>query len=247
MRLVSTLRRVIPRSSVAAVALLGLAACGQLLPGWPPARGRAAAAARPVAAGPLWDEPQFTAMLQAYRQRFPGRRRALRFEIYSRNARLVVQDPSKPANVDSYQYLDGTLGGPSPVNVSSALELGGTLEESLFDWDQVTLERIPALVQESIARTKLEGGRVEQVKVWRGMPSSEAMSRQFDQEFKQRDREIRQRLAAMAKGVTPRSGRAQIFPPLGREVEIRIVLEGTRQSGWLTADAKGNVTEAKAE
>jgi hypothetical protein len=252
MRLVSTLRRVIPRSSFAAVALLGLAGCGQLLPGWAPARGTAArgtaaAAARPVAAGPLWDEPQFTAMLQAFRQRLPGERRALRFEIYSRDAKLEVQDPAKPANVDSYQYLDGTVSGPSPVHVATALELGGTLEENLFDLDQVTLERIPSLVQESIARTKLEGGKVEQVKVARTSPSAAAMSRQMDEEFRQREQELRQRLAGMAKGGKLESRRALTFPPLAREVQISIALEGTRQSGWLWADAKGNVTEAGAE
>jgi hypothetical protein len=124
----------------------------------PPAQ----ATARPIAGGPLWAEPQFTAMLQAYRQRLPGKQRVFEFAVYGGSASLAVQDPANLKHVDSYDYQNGSVAGPAPVDVSDA---SGKLEDHLFAWDQVAIERIPALVQEALRRTKVESPEIGEVSV----------------------------------------------------------------------------------
>jgi len=112
-------------------------------------------------AGPLWEEPQFSKMMAEYQKALPGKRHALVFTIDADSAQLQVQDPAKPENVDAYQCHDGQLQGPIPVRLYG----GGKLEDNLFDWDQVAVDRIPALVKTAKEKVPLEGGKVIEVKV----------------------------------------------------------------------------------
>jgi hypothetical protein len=162
-----------------------------------PLQGSAPGLARP--AGPLWEEPQFSAMMNAYRQALPGKRRALEFDINTERARLQVQDPAKPENVDAYEYRNGQLSQPIPVHLMG----GGKLEDNLFGWDEVAVDRIPELAKTAMEKVPLEGGKILQIKASRNLPFSD-------------------------------------------EVQIRVNLYGTRRSGYLKADAKGNVKETKS-
>jgi hypothetical protein len=226
----STLSRVVARPSLTLAVLLSLAACGQSSSGGgastagqagTAAAGQARTAALPTHTGPLWDEPQFTPMLATLRQKLPGKRRALRFQMSNGSASLETQDPAKPENADAYEYQGGEVSGPAPVNLSMELD-DGPLEDYLFDWDKVAVEKIPALVKEALARTNLEGGEVVQVKIERKAPGSH---------------EISQRATA---GKKARGGKGLLAPT--DDVEISIALKGTRRLGWLSADGNGNVT-----
>jgi hypothetical protein len=119
-----------------------------------------------TAAGPMWSEPQFSSMLQAYRQQLPGKRKALEFEITDERARLQVQDPAKPQNVDQYEYRQGRLTGPTPVQLMGETD---HLGENLFAWDEVAAERIPELAKTALAKVPIEDGRIVQVRVGRGI------------------------------------------------------------------------------
>lgn len=66
-----------------------------------------------------------------------------------------VQDPKKPENVDMYEYRQGRLDGPRPVQLLGE----GKLEDNLFSLSEVDLTRIPAFVQAAQAKLALEGGK----------------------------------------------------------------------------------------
>ena len=140
-------------ASLTMATTLSVASCGQV-----PAQRAADAPASGVRSGALWNEPQFTTMLQAYRRKLPGKCRALRFEMTESGASLEVQDSAEPANVVSYDYKGAVLSGPSPVDLAGVLEYSNLADE-LFDWDQVAVERIPTLVKAALSRTKLAGSQ----------------------------------------------------------------------------------------
>jgi hypothetical protein len=117
-----------------------------------------------VPAGPLWEEPQLSAMMKAYREALPGKRMALSFNMNVGGASLQVQDPAKPENVDQYNYRDGALSAPIPVRLHL---FGGKLEDGLFDLDAVAIEKLPELARAAMEKIPLEGGRVSGARVGR--------------------------------------------------------------------------------
>jgi len=152
-----------------------------------------------AAAGPLWEEPQLSAMMKAYHDALPGKRMVLNFNMNVGGASLQVQDPAKPENVDQYNYRDGEVSAPIPVRLHL---FGGKLEDSLFDWDQVAIDRIPELARVAMEKIPLEGGKVRGARVGHDIVDTDG------------------------------------------KVYIRVDVEGTRKTGTLKADDKGNVVEA---
>ena len=241
---------------------LSVASCGQV-----PAQRAAGAPAPGVRSGALWNEPQFTTMLQAYRRKLPGKCRALRFEMTESGASLQVQDSAELANVVSYDYKGAVLSGPSPVDLAGVLGYSDLADE-LFDWDQVAVERIPTLVKVALSRTKLAGTRVVQVKITRKAPTSAELARRIeahiDAQFEAQEAQMDARLRAMEQklrqvdkevwgrnpadgrtilGGEPRGGKnAQrpVLAPLAVEISLR--LQVPWGFAWLTADASGTIT-----
>jgi hypothetical protein len=238
-------------ASLTTAITLSVASCEQV-----PAKWTAGAPGPGVRSGPLWNEPQFTTMLQAYRQKLPGKCRALRFEITQSGASLQVQDSAELANVVSYDYKGTVLSGPSPVDLAGVLE-DSSLADDLFDWDQVAVERIPTLVKEALSRAKLAGSRVVQVKITRKAPSSaelarrieaqmDASRRAMEQKFRRLDPEFWARNPAASRrifGGEPRDGKNDQRPVLAPlAVEISLRLQVPWGFAWLTADASGTIT-----
>ncbi len=170
-------------------ALAGLAACAPAssppaaasgaTPGAAPAASPAPAPqARPLPRGPLWQEAQLAAMMEAYHQAL-GKRLVLELLIYDTASQVKVQDPAKPENVDEYSYSNGEVGKPKPVKLIPEGS-DARLEDNLFDWDKVALDRIPALVEEASRRIKIEGGVVSMVSVRRKLPFSKAVEIDVD-------------------------------------------------------------------
>src|SRR5215470_18057163 len=110
----------------------------------------------------------------------------------------MVQDPAKRENLDAYDLLaaPGDIKGPLPVMVQTEVNAKNAdeLEKYLFDWDEVALERVPALVREAMARTKLEGGKVDGVRVAMAFPSSDEMAKMMDDEIHARMVEIKRKI-----------------------------------------------------
>jgi hypothetical protein len=234
-------------ASLTTATALGVASCQQAP--W------AGAPAPRAHTGPLWNEPQFTTMLQIYREKLHGKRRALRFEMSERNASLQVQDTAAPANVHSYDYKEGALRGPSPVNLTGVLQ-DPELDDNLFDWDQVAVERIPALVKMALTQTKLAGARVVQVKITRKAPSSDDIARRIDDMTRGTEMLVEARIRAMEQKIRraergfvddePTGGKntqpsGSIWAPLDA-IEIYLLLQAPGGFGWLTADASGTIT-----
>lgn len=104
-------------------------------------------------------------MIAAYREALPGKVRVLDLKIYDRRVQMQVQDPANPENVDQYDYR-GRVSSPIPVKLAGH----GDLDANLFDLDEVAFDRIPALVEEAVAKMPMEGGAVGHVLVRRGLP-----------------------------------------------------------------------------
>jgi len=246
-------------ASLTMATTLSVASCGQV-----PAKRAAGAPAPGVRSGALWNEPQFTTMLQAYRQKLPGKCRALRFEMTESGASLQVQDSAELANVVSYDYKGAVLSGPSPVDLAGVLE-DSNLADDLFDWDQVAVERIPTLVKVALSQTKLAGARVVQVKITRKAPDSAELARRIEAQFEPpieaqidaRRRAMEQRIRRLDQevwGRNPADGRAilggdprdgknaqrSVLAPMTVEISLR--LQVPWGFAWLTADASGTIT-----
>lgn len=229
-------------ASLTTATALSVASCQQAPATW------AGAPAPPAPAGPLWNEPQFTTMLQAYRQKLPGKRRALRFEMSASAASLEMQDPARLVKVDSYDYKGGKLSGPSPVDLTGVLA-DPNIDDNLFDWDQVAVERIPALVKVALTQTKLAGAKVVEVKITRRAASSAEIGRRIEMQVNAKRRAMERKLRRLEQnpldnGETKDDKGAQhpgaVVAPLA--VEISVELQAPGGFGWLTADASGTIT-----
>jgi hypothetical protein len=249
-------------ASITTVIALALASC-QRAPAIP-----AGAPAPPARRAALWNEPQFTTMLHAYRQKLAGQHRAaLHFEMSASDANLQVQDPANLANVVSYRYAGGVLSGPLAVDLTGVLQ-DPNLDDNLFDWDQVAVERIPALVEAALTQTKLAGARVVRVKITRPAPTQDEIRRRLAEigprismEVEARTRAIEQKLrrdrdavfggemkGGKPKGNEPKGGNnvlPDVLAPMA--VEISFSLQAPGASGWLTANASGTITGSGIE
>ena len=120
-------------------------------------------------AGPVWEEPQFSTLLQAYRQRLPGKTRVLELSLHEFSDTLRVHDSKAEDGVSEYHYFNFSsvhLGDPSP----GSLESDESLAESPFFLDQVALDRIPGLVRTAKEKMSFEGAKIAVVHVKRGPP-----------------------------------------------------------------------------
>jgi hypothetical protein len=116
----------------------------------------------------LWRKDRLPEVIEAYRQALPGKIRVLSLEIYSTRAELQVQDPAKPKHVDQYDYEHDQVQRPRPVRLYGS----GSLDDSLYDFDSVAWDRLPAVVSEAVKRVKLDHGRVSIIRVNRGLPET---------------------------------------------------------------------------
>ena len=120
-------------------------------------------------AGPVWEEPQFSTLLQAYGQRLPGKTRVLELSLRESLDTLRVQDPKAEEGVSEYHYFNRSgvhLGDPRP----GFLKSGESLAESPFFLDQVALLRIPEIVRRAKERMSFEEAKVFSIDVKRGPP-----------------------------------------------------------------------------
>jgi len=120
-------------------------------------------------AGPVWEEPQLSTLLAAYRQRLPDKTRVLELSLRESSDALRVRDPKAEDGVSEYHYFNFSgvqLGDPG----RGYLEEGESLAESPFFLGQVALQRIPGLVRTAKEKMSFEGAKAFRVSVKRGPP-----------------------------------------------------------------------------
>lgn len=95
--------------------------------------------------------------------------RARELVLYPEYAILEAQDPANPKHVDRYMYRNGQVGDPEPVSVQS---IRGKLEDNLVSLDEVALDKLPALIANTLQQLAYEKAKVTHVIVERNLPFS---------------------------------------------------------------------------
>lgn len=89
--------------------------------------------------------------------------RVFEIEITPEGITLQSQDPNNPRNLDLYKYAAGFVIGPTPVQVSAPQH--GNLEQTTFPFDEINFAAVPNIVQESVSKAGIEGGRVTKMTI----------------------------------------------------------------------------------
>lgn len=90
--------------------------------------------------------------------------RVLRLGIHPGGGDADVQDPQVPANVDRYEFEDGVLGAPEPVQAGRNQK---RLEARLFPFAEVDLSILPRLLADAARRADTPDARATSVTVER--------------------------------------------------------------------------------
>ena len=102
-----------------------------------------------------------------FKRKIGGPIKALSLTIKTDEMTLEAQDPKNPQHVDAYRYASGLVSGPTPVNLSKLIN--NDLDQNLFSLDEVDIAAVPGLIKASIQRTELEGGKVSEMYLSRGL------------------------------------------------------------------------------
>lgn len=92
-------------------------------------------------------------------------------ELTREHATIQVEAPNARGAVVQYEWGDGTLKGPIPVELHGS----GALDTNLFPLSAVELREIPGLARAAVERIDREHGQVERIVVRRNLPTDEAV------------------------------------------------------------------------
>ena len=107
---------------------------------------------------------------EAFKEKIGKPFRVFEITITPEGIMLQAQDPNNPRNLDLYKDAAGFVVGPTPVQVSATQH--GNLEQTTFPFDEINFAAVPTIVQESVSRAGLEGGRVARMTFQRGFAIS---------------------------------------------------------------------------
>lgn len=93
---------------------------------------------------------------------------ALELSVHPHHVVLQAQNPEAPATVVQYEFHGGQVHGPVDVELRGK----GTLDDNLFDLDEVALSAIPELGADAVERIDANDGKVREVIVRRNLPVS---------------------------------------------------------------------------
>ena len=100
--------------------------------------------------------PEFVTAAAAAYQAALGDFKAMEVTMWPDQPRAEadVQDPAKPANVDTYEFAGTKVGSPQPVTLTG----DGELEPNLFLASTVAWDKIPAMMEQAVVEIgELEG------------------------------------------------------------------------------------------
>ena len=109
-------------------------------------------------------------LVAALTQRFGKDLRILRLSVQPEGAVVEVQDPANPSHVDRYEFEEGVLGAPEPVQVGRNQK---ELRARLFAFAEVDLEVVPRLLPDAVAAAETEQARAIVVTIERITYSTE--------------------------------------------------------------------------
>lgn len=81
--------------------------------------------------------------------------------LYPSYAAIEAQDPKNKEHLDRYFYRAGSFQDPEPLRLSGSDRK--SLEAALFSLDELSLDKLPALMADALAQLKLEDGKVSHV------------------------------------------------------------------------------------
>jgi hypothetical protein len=108
---------------------------------------------------------------EAIREKIGKPFKVFEIEITPGEFTLQAQDSNNPRNLDLYKYAAGFVVGPTPVQINAVQH--GNLEQTTFPFDEINFAALPQIVQESLSKAGLEGGRVTKMTFDRGFAMSE--------------------------------------------------------------------------
>lgn len=95
----------------------------------------------------------------------------IRVEMRKDKLEVTIQSPTDPKNIDSYTFSGGSVTGPKPVkaisfgdNVMTADKYGST------EIGDIGFANVPAAINEAIAASKVENGKVEVITMEPDLP-----------------------------------------------------------------------------
>jgi hypothetical protein len=106
----------------------------------------------------------------ALTQRFGKDLRILSLSVRPDGAVVEVQDPANPSHVDRYEFEEGVLGAPEPVQVGRNQR---ELKARLFAFAEVDLSLVPRLLPDALAAAETEQARAIVVTIERTTYSTE--------------------------------------------------------------------------
>lgn len=110
---------------------------------------------------------------QAFKEKIGKPFKVFEIIITSEGFTIHAQNLNNLRNLDEYQYVAGFVIGPTPVQLRSA---HGNLEQTTFPFDEINFAAVPTIVQESVSKAGLEGGRVGKMTFQRLLAKSETGS-----------------------------------------------------------------------
>jgi hypothetical protein len=119
----------------------------------------------------LYTEGALDTVFAEIRQRVGDVTSVLMLELTTDRAVIQVEAPTRPGYVVQYEWDDGNLRGPVPVELRGS----GSLEANLFPLSAVALDQVPGLAKAAVERIDREHGQVERIVVRRNLPVDEAV------------------------------------------------------------------------
>lgn len=90
--------------------------------------------------------------------------KVIRAEIRKDKMEITIQSPKNPKDIDKYEFKNGTVSGPEPVQVISMGDLTMTGDKyQTTNIDEIGWTAIPATIKEAIALSELENADVDLV------------------------------------------------------------------------------------
>lgn len=100
-----------------------------------------------------------------------GAASVLMLELTQARAIIQVEAAEARGTVVQYEWVDGTLVGPIPVELRGS----GALDSNVFPLSAVELQELPNLTRAAVERIDREHGQVERIVVRRNLPTDEAV------------------------------------------------------------------------
>ena len=109
---------------------------------------------------------------QAFKEKIGEPFKVFQIIITSEGFTIHAQNPDNLRHLDEYQYVAGFVTGPMPVQVNVR---HGNLEQTTFPFDEINFAAVPTIVQESVSKAGIEGGRVTGMTFERGFVMEKSM------------------------------------------------------------------------